>query len=46
MRVADMVDITAEDVAHWPADEQFPLLPRTRAITLEIILRTVIVVAL
>jgi cytochrome P450 len=41
-QLADMVDITAEDVAHWPVGEQFPLLSRTRAITLEIILRTVI----
>ncbi len=41
-QVAEMVDITAEDVAHWPVGEQFPLLPRTQAITLEIILRTVI----
>ncbi|MGH3775799.1 MAG: cytochrome P450 [Pseudonocardiaceae bacterium] len=41
-QVAQMVDITAEDVAHWPAGEQFPLLPRTQAITLEIILRAVI----
>ena len=41
-QVAHMVDITAEDVAHWPVGEQFPLLPRTQAITLEIILRTVI----
>ncbi|MGH3799938.1 MAG: cytochrome P450 [Pseudonocardiaceae bacterium] len=41
-QVAHMIDITAEDVAHWPVGEQFPLLPRTQAITLEIILRTVI----
>ncbi len=41
-QVAEMVDITAEDVARWPVGEQFPLLPRTQAITLEIILRTVI----
>ncbi|MGH3755431.1 MAG: cytochrome P450 [Pseudonocardiaceae bacterium] len=41
-QVAHMADITAEDVACWPVGEQFPLLPRTQAITLEIILRTVI----
>ncbi len=41
-QVAEMADITAEDVAHWPVGTEFPLLSRTRAITLEIILRTVI----
>ena len=41
-QVAHMVDITAADVERWPVGEQFPLLPRTQAITLEIILRTVI----
>ncbi|MGH4017195.1 MAG: cytochrome P450 [Pseudonocardiaceae bacterium] len=41
-QIADMVDIVTEDVARWPVDEPFALLPRTRAIALEIILRTVI----
>jgi cytochrome P450 len=41
-QVAEMIDITAEDVAHWPVGEQFPLYPRMQRITLEVILRTVI----
>jgi cytochrome P450 len=41
-QVAEMVAITAADVARWPVGEPFPLLPRMQAITLEIILRTVI----
>ncbi|MGH3793588.1 MAG: cytochrome P450 [Pseudonocardiaceae bacterium] len=41
-QVAEMIDIAAEDVARWPVGARFPLLPRTQAITLEVILRTVI----
>ncbi|MFN2494618.1 MAG: cytochrome P450 [Pseudonocardiaceae bacterium] len=41
-QVAEMVAITADEVARWPVGKQFPLLPRMRAITLEVILRTVI----
>lgn len=41
-QVAQMAAITAEDVRHWPVGRPFPLLPRTQAITLEVILRTVI----
>ncbi|HEX2299097.1 MAG TPA: cytochrome P450 [Pseudonocardiaceae bacterium] len=41
-QVAEMAEITAADVAHWPVGEPFALLARTQAITLEIILRTVI----
>ncbi len=41
-QVAEMVAITAEEVARWPVGEPFPLLPRMQAITLEVILRTVI----
>ncbi|MDQ3762270.1 MAG: cytochrome P450 [Actinomycetota bacterium] len=41
-QVAEMVAITADDVARWPVGEQFPLYPRMQAITLEVILRTVI----
>ena len=41
-QVAEMVDVTAEEVAGWPVGEPFPLLPRMQAITLEVILRTVI----
>ncbi|MGH3787064.1 MAG: cytochrome P450 [Pseudonocardiaceae bacterium] len=41
-QVAEMVAITADNVAHWPVGEQFPLYPRMQAITLEVILRTVI----
>ena len=41
-QVADMVAITADDVARWPVGEQFPLYPRMQGITLEVILRTVI----
>jgi cytochrome P450 family 135 len=41
-QVAEMVAITADDVARWPVGEQFPLYPRMQRITLEVILRTVI----
>ncbi|HEX2299096.1 MAG TPA: cytochrome P450 [Pseudonocardiaceae bacterium] len=40
-QVAEMVAITTEEVARWPVGEPFPLLPRMRTITLEVILRTV-----
>ncbi len=41
-QVSEMVAITAQEVAGWPVDDQFPVLPRMQAITLEVILRTVI----
>ena len=41
-QVAEMVTITADEVARWPVGDQFPVLPRMQAITLEVILRTVI----
>jgi cytochrome P450 len=41
-QVAEMITITAEEVARWPVGEQFPLFPRMQRLTLEIILRTVI----
>ncbi|MGH3984352.1 MAG: cytochrome P450 [Pseudonocardiaceae bacterium] len=41
-QVAEMIAITADDVARWPVGELFPLYPRMQAITLEVILRTVI----
>ena len=41
-QVAEMVAITTDEVVRWPVGEPFPLLPRMRAITLEVILRTVI----
>ncbi|MGH3838317.1 MAG: cytochrome P450 [Pseudonocardiaceae bacterium] len=41
-QVAEMVAITADDVAGWPVGEQYPLYPRMQGITLEVILRTVI----
>lgn len=41
-QVAEMVAITAEEVARWPVGEPFPLLARMQVITLEVILRTVI----
>jgi cytochrome P450 len=37
-----MIDITADNVARWPVGEPFPLYPRMQAITLDVILRTVI----
>lgn len=40
-----MADIAAEDVAGWPVGTEFPVLPRMRRVTLEVILRTVIGVA-
>jgi cytochrome P450 len=41
-QVSEMVAITAEQVAGWPIGDRFPMLPRMQAITLEVILRTVI----
>lgn len=41
-QVAEMIAITAEEVARWPLGEQFPVYPRMQKLTLEIILRTVI----
>ena len=41
-QVAEMIAITTDDVARWPVGEPFPLYPRMQAITLEVILRTVI----
>ncbi|HEX8760614.1 MAG TPA: cytochrome P450 [Pseudonocardiaceae bacterium] len=41
-QVAEMIDITADNVARWPVGEPFPLYPRMQAITLDVILRTVI----
>ncbi len=41
-QVAEMITITAEEVARWPVGEQFPLYPRMQRLTLEVILRTVI----
>lgn len=41
-QVQQMVEITAADVVGWPVGEPFPVLPRMQAITLEVILRTVI----
>ena len=41
-QIAEMITITAEEVAGWPVGEQFPLYPRMQRLTLEVILRTVI----
>jgi cytochrome P450 len=41
-QVAEMIAITAEEVARWPMGESFPLYPRMQRLTLEVILRTVI----
>jgi cytochrome P450 len=41
-QVAEIVAITAEEVARWPVGEQFPLYPCMQRLTLEVILRTVI----
>jgi cytochrome P450 len=41
-QVADMITITAQEVARWPVGEPFPVYPRMQALTLEVILRTVI----
>jgi cytochrome P450 family 135 len=35
-------EVTSEEVARWPLGTQFELLPRMRAITIEVILRAVI----
>ncbi len=43
--VRTMRDLTAEEVDRWPVGEPFALLPRTNALTLEVILRTVFGVA-
>lgn len=37
-----MAEIAAADVATWPVGQEFAVLPHTRRITLEVILRTVI----
>ncbi|MGH3772557.1 MAG: cytochrome P450 [Pseudonocardiaceae bacterium] len=41
-QVAEMIIITAEEVARWPVGERFPLYPRMQRLTLEVILRTVV----
>lgn len=41
-QVAEMVAVTAEEVARWPVGEPFPVYPRMQRLTLEIILRAVI----
>lgn len=41
-QVAEMVAITAEEVARWPVGEPFAVHPRMQRLTFEIILRTVI----
>jgi cytochrome P450 len=41
-QVAEMVTITADEVARWPVGEQFALFPRMQRLTLEVILRTII----
>ncbi|MGH3938761.1 MAG: cytochrome P450 [Pseudonocardiaceae bacterium] len=41
-QVAEMVAVTTDEVSRWPVGEPFPLLARMQAITLEVILRTVI----
>ncbi|HVE96321.1 MAG TPA: cytochrome P450 [Pseudonocardiaceae bacterium] len=41
-QVTEMIAITADDVARWPVGKPLPLYPRMQAITLEVILRTVI----
>lgn len=41
-QVAEMVAITTDEVTRWPVGEPFPVLARMQAITLEVILRTVI----
>jgi cytochrome P450 len=41
-QTALMAEITDADVAGWPVGREFPVAPRMKAITLEVILRTVI----
>ncbi len=41
-QTAVMAEIAAGDVAGWPVGTEFPVAPRMSAITLEVILRTVI----
>jgi len=41
-QVAEIIAITAEEVARWPVGEPFPLYPCMQRLTLEVILRTVI----
>lgn len=41
-QIAEMIAITAEEVAQWPVGKQFPLYPCMQRLTLEVILRTVI----
>ncbi len=40
---AAIADLTRREVARWPRGTPFPLLPRMRALTLEVILRVVFV---
>jgi cytochrome P450 len=40
--VPRMTAIAAEEVARWPVGRSFPVIERTRAVTLEVILQTVI----
>lgn len=39
---ATMADVAAADIASWPVRQPFPVAPRMRRITLEVILRAVI----
>jgi cytochrome P450 family 135 len=41
-QVAEMVAVTAEEVARWPVGKPFPAYPRMQQLTFEVILRTVI----
>jgi cytochrome P450 len=41
-QIAEMIAITAEEVARWPVGKQFALYPCMQRLTLEVILRTVI----
>ena len=37
-----MAEIAADNIARWPVDTEFPVMPRMCEITLEVILRTVV----
>src|SRR5262249_31686408 len=41
-QIAEMIAITAEEVARWPVGVPFPVHPRMQKLTFEVILRTVI----
>jgi len=41
-QIAEMIAITAEEVARWPVGKEFALYPCMQRLTLEVILRTVI----